>query len=124
MSHVQYVCFLLNNVSSDNLSGAVPIQVLTGSTNDISPLLFFRWYEPVYYNVDDSNFPSDSREKCRRWVGVAEHVGHTMTFKILTDDTRKIIYHSNIRSALDPNSQNLRMDLLNDDKLVQSIIKS
>ena len=36
-----YVCFLLNNVSSGALGGAVPIQVLTGSTNDISPLLYF-----------------------------------------------------------------------------------
>lgn len=47
-----------------------------------------------------------------------------MAFKILMDDTRKIIYRSNICSALDPNSQNLCMDLLNDDNLVQPIIKS
>ena len=38
---LMYVCFLLNNTSSKALSGAVPIQVLTGSTNDISPLLQF-----------------------------------------------------------------------------------
>jgi hypothetical protein len=118
-----YVCFLLNNVAASG-TGAVPIQVLTGSTNDISPLLYFRWYEPVYYKLDDSDFPSDSREKCGRWVGVAEHVGHTMTFKILTDDTRKIIYRSNIRSALDPKSRNLRMDPLNDDPILDPIIKS
>jgi hypothetical protein len=49
------------------LSGAVSIQVLTGSTNDISSLLQFRWYEPVYYLVDDSPFPLDSREK-KTWL--------------------------------------------------------
>jgi hypothetical protein len=111
---LMYVCFLLNNTSSQALSGAVPIQVLTGSTNDISPLLQFRWYEPVYYLVDDSPFPSDSREKRGYFVGIAEHVGHAMTFKVLTDDTRKIIYRSNIRSAADSKSRNLRLDPLND----------
>jgi hypothetical protein len=56
--------FLLNNISSASLHGQTLLQVLTGSTNDISPLLFFRWYEPVYYSkVDDSPFPLDSREK-------------------------------------------------------------
>jgi hypothetical protein len=93
--------------------------------NDIlSPLLYFRWYEPIYYRVDNSDFPSDSREERSRWVGVAEHVGHTMTFKILTDDTKKIIYHLNICSAVDPSSWNLHIDLLNDDKPIKQIIKS
>jgi hypothetical protein len=121
---LMYVCFLLNNVSSASLNGQTRLQVLTGSTNDISPLLFFRWYEPVYYKVDDSDFPSESREKRGRWVGIAEHVDHAMTFKILMDDTRKIIYRSNIRSALDPDSRNLRMEPLNDDKVLAPIIIS
>ena len=110
-----YVCFLLNNTSSKALSGAVPIQVLTGSTNDISPLLQFCWYKPVYYLVNDSTFPSDTREKHGYFVGIAEHVGHAMTLKVLTDDTRKIIYRSNIRSALDPKGRNLRLDPIKDD---------
>jgi hypothetical protein len=113
---LMYVCFLLNNTSSKALSGAVPIQVLTGSTNDISPLLQFRWYEPVYYLVDDSPYPSDPREKRGYFVGIAEHVGHAMTFKVLTDDTRKIIYRPNIRSASDPKTRNLRLDPINDEK--------
>ena len=38
-------------------------------------------------------------------MGIAEHVGHTMTYKVLTIDTQKIIYHSNLRSvsSSDPN---------------------
>jgi hypothetical protein len=36
-----------------------------------------------------------------------------MTFKILTDDTHKIIYRSSLRSARDPNAWNLRIDPLN-----------
>jgi hypothetical protein len=110
-----YICFLLNHTSSKALSGAVPIQVLTGSTPNISPLLQFCWYEPVYYLVDDSPFPSDSREKCGHFVGIAEHVGHAMMFKVLTDDTQKIIDRSNIWSAVDSKTRNLCLDPLNNE---------
>jgi hypothetical protein len=33
-----------------------------------------------------------------------------MTFKVLTDDTRKVIYRSEVRSAMDEKSHNLRLD--------------
>ena len=109
---LMYVCFILNHTFEPSIN-AVPLQVATGSTPDISPLLRFQWWEPVYYKIDDSDFPSDSREKLGRFVGIAEHVGHAMTYKILTDDTRKVIYRSNVRSALDPSARNRRIDLLN-----------
>jgi hypothetical protein len=118
---LQYVCFILSNTYSDT-KGGVPLQLLTGSTNDISPLLFFKWYEPVYYKLDDSDFLSNLKEKRGRWVGVSEHVSHAMTFKVLTDDTNKIIYRSNICTATDPSSQNLHETPLNNS--VVSIIKS
>jgi hypothetical protein len=62
---------------------------------------------------NDSPFPSTSKECHGRWVGVSENVGNFMTFKILTDDTHKVIYCSNLCSACDPNAQNLRIDPLN-----------
>jgi hypothetical protein len=37
-----------------------------------------------------------------------------MTYKILTDNTRWIIHHSNISSVADPNARNLHLDPLND----------
>jgi hypothetical protein len=46
------------------------------------------------------------------FVGIVEHVGHAMTFKILTDDTKRVIYRSNVHSGKDPKSSNLRMDPL------------
>jgi hypothetical protein len=64
--------------------------------------LRFRFWEPVYHKLDDSTFPSESRETLGRFVGIAEQVGHLMTFKILTDDTNKVVFRSNVRSALDP----------------------
>jgi len=110
---IMYVCHLLNHTASENLKWRVPLERLTGFTPDISPLLRFQWYEPVYYKLNSTHFPSDTREKKGRFVGIAENVGHSMTYKILTDDTGKIICRSNIRSALDPSAPNLRLDLSN-----------
>jgi hypothetical protein len=72
----------------------------------------FRFYDPIYYKRDESEggkkFPSASDELSGRFVGFSEHVGHQMTYKILTDDTMKVIYRSRIKLAtLDPN---LRLD--------------
>jgi len=47
-----------------------------------------------------------------------------MMFKILTDDTLKVIHHSDIPSAADPASKNKRIDPLNIDADVPHIIKS
>jgi hypothetical protein len=118
---LQYVCFICNHTASSSLDDAVPLQVLTGSTPDISHLLFFKFYEPVYYKLDDSDLPSDTREERGRWIGISEHVGHAMTFLILTDDTKHVIHRSNIRTACDPSTANLRLDPLNDKPLSNSI---
>jgi hypothetical protein len=78
-------------------------------------MLCFLFYEPVYYLVDETTFPSKSKELHGQWVGVRENVGHFMTYKILTDNTHRIIHRSNIRSVADPNSRNLRLDPRNDE---------
>ena len=89
-----YVFLLLNLI----LCGIVtPSQYLHGSTPDISTLLRFCWYQPVYYKVDDSNFPSDIREEREHFVGIAENVEHAMTFKRLMNNTKTIINRSNIK---------------------------
>jgi hypothetical protein len=119
-----YVCFILNFLVSSALYGGVPIQRATGSTNDISPLLRFRFWEPVYYKLDDSTFPSESHEKLGRFVGIAENAGHFMAFKILTNDNKKILFRSNVRSALDPKAKNLRLDPLSGETSIPVIIKS
>jgi hypothetical protein len=100
--------------------------MVTGTTNDISQLLYFSFYEPVYYHDNNSPFPSTSKECRSRWVGISENVGNFMTFKILTDDTHKVIYCSNLYLARDPNAQNLCIDLLNTDppKVIRSLQKA
>jgi hypothetical protein len=108
-----YVCFMLNNTFLEVIQSTPPRQAY-GTDNDISPMLYFSFYEPVYYLVDETTFPSKSKERCRRWVGVSENVGHFMTYKILMDDTRRTIHRSNICSVADPNVRNLHLDPLND----------
>jgi hypothetical protein len=97
---LMYVCFVLNFTASAFLIWRTPMEILTGSTPDISPLisplLSFRWWEPVYFKLDDASFPSDSREPRGRFVGISEHVGHAMAYMILTNDTQKIIHQSNV----------------------------
>ena len=118
---LMYVCFIIN-VTVSTGSNFVPLQVATGSLADITPVLRFRFLEPVYYKLDDSDFPSESREKRGYFVGFAENVGHYMTIKVLTDDTNKVICRSNVRSALNSKERNLRMDPLGGE--IDPIIKS
>ena len=101
---LQYICIVLNHLASPTLQGICPVQALEGTTPDISFLLHFSFYEPVYYRIDSSepdlNFPSSSNEKKGYWVGFADNQGDSLTWRILTEDTKKIIIRSGVRSAL------------------------
>ena len=101
---LQYICVVLNHLASPTLQGICPVQALEGTTPDISFLLHFSFYEPVYYRIDSSepdlNFPSSSNEKQGYWVGFADNQGDSLTWRILTEDTQKIIIRSGVRSAL------------------------
>ena len=92
----------------------------TGSTCDISPLLRFHFWQPVYFKLDDSSFPSDSTEETGRFVGISENVGHYMAFSILITTTNKVINISSVRPAGDPASPNLRLDPLTTPEIVKS----
>ena len=105
-----YCVMLLNHLATSTLDWRTPIEKCFGVTPDISPFLCFEWYEPVLYHDRDASFPN-SKEKFGRFVGVAEHVGDALTFKILTDDTQQIIHRSVVRSARDAANPNLRSTL-------------
>jgi hypothetical protein len=57
-----------------NLAGGTqsPIAFSTGNINDISPMLQFSFWEPIYYLADDSvrHFPGTSDEKRGHYVGI------------------------------------------------------
>ena len=90
---LQYICVVLNHLVSPTLQGICPVQALAGGTPDISFMLHFSFYEPVYYRIDSSepdlNFPSSSNEKKGYWVGFANSQGDSLTLRILTEDTQK-----------------------------------
>ena len=93
---LMYVCMVLNFTANASLGYAIPMTVLSGITQDISAFLQFEFYERVYYMAQETSFPSESKEERGRFVGIAENVGHAMTYKILTDNTNKVIFHSAI----------------------------
>ena len=98
---LQYICVVLNHLASPTLQGICPVQALEGTTPDISFLLHFSFYEPVYYRIDSSepdlNFPSSSNEKKGYWVGFADNQGDSLTWRILTEDTQKVIILRSLR---------------------------
>ena len=59
-------------------------------------------------------------------MGVAHNVGDALTYKILTDDTKKLIYHSAVRPRDDKDPNN-HLDIFGGvqaDKPIKSVIKS
>ena len=92
-----YVCYLLNYIGCTALDGKIPLFALTGITPDISIILLFTFYQPVFYATYDQHFPSESEERAGYWVGSGEHCGDAMTHKILDHDSQKIIYRSAVR---------------------------
>jgi len=112
-----FIVALLNVMATESLGWRTPLEKLTGQTPDISPFLQFQFYDPVYYASDSRlsnnskpSFPSETAEGKGCFVGISDNVGDAMTFKILTDDTQRIIHRSNVRSALDPTQLNLRLE--------------
>ena len=87
----QYVCYIPNHISTVSLGGQVPLQVLYGVTCDISIIILYTFYQPVFYATLDQHFASDSEERAGFWVGFAEHCGDCLTQMVLDAVTNKII---------------------------------
>jgi hypothetical protein len=126
---LSYFIFCLNHCVDPNLADGTksPLQVATFLMTDISPLLYFYFWQPAYFLVDASeqHFPCKSKELRGRWVGISEHIGNKMTYKITTDDTGEEVCRSAIRSALDPTMKNLREDpieIVKDPILLEDIL--
>ena len=59
-------------------------------------------------NEHKARFPSETQELKGRFVGFSKHVGHALTYKILTDGTRKILHRSVVRRA--DTQRNLKLE--------------
>jgi hypothetical protein len=83
----------------NNTLQAVPLTHLKGVTVDISVLLRFHFWQPVYFTLSESSFPSESKEALGHVVGISEHCGHALTYKVLSSESNAIIYRSLLRPA-------------------------
>ena len=97
-------CTLLNSSAPPSSPLPVPPMILVCCYTSISGNQFILgmgsplFFHPSLRKVED--------------VGIAEHVGHAMTFKVLADDSQRVLFHSAIHSAIAPGEQNLRIDPL------------
>ena len=129
---LMYICYLLNHMACESIGWQTPLFILTGVTTDISALLYFQFWEPVYFAKSSvlkyegkPGFPSETGESRGHFVGFGESVGDVLTYKILTDDTNKIIYRSYVRSALSDKERNRRLDPVGGEpKPILEIVKS
>jgi len=101
-----YVVYLANHTAMENLGWRTPHEMALGETPDISALLQFSFYEPIYYLDEDASFP-ETAEKLGHFLGVAEMCGDSLTFWILTSN-RSVIARSVVRSALLDKEHNKR----------------
>lgn len=51
---MQYVCYLLNHTTDEDIGYLTPLEILLGITPDISTLLRFMLHESVYYLLDEN----------------------------------------------------------------------
>ena len=103
----KYVVYLLNRVSLTSLQHRTPLEAATGQQPDISALLAFHWFQPVYFKNPKVSYPSNTQERSGRIVGIAEHQGDALTFLVLDDETHHVLARSELRPVDDINP-NLR----------------
>jgi len=108
---LQCICSVMNHAAEKPLGNCPPLQVLEGATIDISILLYFLFWDIVYVScVGDKEYHGQIGSKKSsivrgRMVGFAWNVGHGLTYKVLTDDTQKVICRSHLRLASDAENQ-------------------
>ena len=76
MIHTSYTP---NHLSCKALDGNVPLGKLDGVSPDISIILLYTFYQPVFYATQNQSYHSVSEEQAAHWVGFGEHVGDTIT---------------------------------------------
>ena len=111
-----WIADVMNHTAEESLGWKPPLQALEGQTIDISIMLYFLFWDVVYVSrYDDTQYKGQigsekSSEIRGRFVGFAWSVGHALTFKILTEDTKKIINRSRVRLSKS-GENNLKLDV-------------
>ena len=61
------------------LKGRTPFEITLGYSPDISEFTTFEWYEHIWYWDPDK----PQKQMLGRWIGVTEHIGNGLTYKII-----------------------------------------
>jgi hypothetical protein len=120
---LMYVAYILNHSWNDNIKN-VPLTALLGVTVDTSVLLRYHFWQQVYFKAIEPGFPSESQERLGHVVGISEHVGHALTWKILDPVTHKVIHRSLCRPTNDESLNRRLHKNTSRDTSVRPIIQS
>jgi len=73
-----------NKTSSNRyaLEGRTPYEAIHGHTPDISSIVAFNFYEPVWYYDQQAEYPKPKR-KLARWLGEAYNIGQAMCYWVV-----------------------------------------
>ena len=115
--YLPWPIFSLNDTYSSTI-GKIPVNASTGSIFDVSPLLCFYFWKPIYLNSDDSIFPRKSKEETGRLVGISENVGHDVTFSILNPTSNKVVIRYNVSPEGNHTSPNIGTDSMTTPEVV------
>jgi hypothetical protein len=67
----------------NTLKGRTPYELLTGNTSDISELLEFSCFQPVWY-YEPNTFPHQNKHIVR-WLGITHQIGQSMCYWLLPE---------------------------------------
>ena len=113
---LMWVADVMNHTAERSLGWRPPLEVLTGQTVDISILLCFMFWDVVYFTRYENDkyqgqIGSESSSEVRgRFVGFSWSVGHALTFKVLSDESKRVLSRSRIRLA-STGENNLKLDI-------------
>jgi hypothetical protein len=68
------------------------MQRLNGDTPDISVLLQFNFWQKVYYQQLNVNFPSDSVKHVGHIVGISEYCGNALIYRLINPSTSSVVH--------------------------------
>ena len=95
-----------NHTAWKALNWLTPYEAETGDTPDCSHLLYFDFYQPVWYwDNPQAKFPKQKR-KLGRWLGIARNIGQALCFHILAP-TGAVIARSTVK-AVDEDTADVR----------------
>ena len=90
---LKYVALVNNWMVNEKLGWETLYFKQYGTTLDISAIMAYQFYQPIYYLDLEESFP-DSKEKSCYLLGMTENVGDQLIYWILTYNKQSVIARS------------------------------